>query len=198
MLFLAKHIWARPMLMILGMRLKIHGKENIDKKQHYLIVANHASYSDIPVLFRTLPFNVHYIAKAELKKVPLLGWYMKTAGIIFMDRKNNRNAKASIIASGELMKKGKSVAIFPEGTTSITGEVAKFKKGGMHVAMAAESIILPIKIKGSFEAWPSTSNFKIRGGRIDVIIDKPIPFEDYKDEDVNVFLTKLRQQIIDL
>ncbi|OIQ36775.1 MAG: hypothetical protein BM555_02050 [Crocinitomix sp. MedPE-SWsnd] len=174
------------------------GKEHLEKGQHYLIIANHTSYSDIPALFRAVPFNLHYVAKAELKKVPFLGWYMKKSGMIFIDRQNKQRSKASIDEAGDLVKQGKSVVIFPEGTTSDTGEIAPFKKGGMHLAMASESVILPIRIKGSKKVWPSTSNFKLRGGKIEVIIDKPIPFEEYKDADLDVFLPNLRQQIIDL
>jgi len=198
MLFLAKHMWSRPLLIILGSRVKVSGKENLVKGQHYLIMANHTSYSDIPALFRAVPFNLHYVAKAELKKVPFLGWYMKNSGMIFIERQNKVKSKESIDAAGELIKAGKSVVIFPEGTTSKSGEIAEFKKGGMHLAMASESMILPIRIKGSKKVWPSDSNFKLRGGKIEVIIDKPIPFEEYKDSEFDEFLPELRQQIIDL
>jgi len=198
MLFLAKNLWARPMLIFVGSRVVVHGKEKLTKGQHYLIMANHASYADIPALFRALPFYLHFIAKMELKKVPFLGWYMGLSGMIFIDRQNKVKSKQSIDAAAELIKKGKSVVIYPEGTTSQDGKIHRFKKGGLHLALASESVILPVRIKGTFKAWPNNSNFKLRGGKIDVFIGNPIPFEDYKNRDHDEFIDEVREEVIAL
>ena len=198
MLLLAKYMWAKPVLLLFGARIKVTGLENLEKGQHYLIIANHTSYSDIPVLFSKLPFYIHFIAKEELRKVPFLGWYMDRSGMIFIDRKNKTKSRESIQNAGKLIKAGKSVVIFPEGTTSKSGEIGEFKKGGMHLAHASESLILPIRITGTRKIWPSKSYTNLRWGKVEVIISKPIPFEEYKDQNIDLFVEKLRQEIIGL
>jgi 1-acyl-sn-glycerol-3-phosphate acyltransferase len=198
MLFLAKRLWARPALIILGARVKVSGLENISKSKHYLIMANHASYSDIPALFRILPFYLHFIAKIELKKVPLLGWYMAKSGMIFIERNNKSKSVESINAAAKLIKKGKSVVIFPEGTSGNNGEISVFKKGGFHLARASESTILPIRIKGTERVWPSHQNLKIRGGKVEIIIGKPIEFEDYASIELDELVVNVRDTIISL
>ncbi|MEO9531904.1 MAG: lysophospholipid acyltransferase family protein [Crocinitomicaceae bacterium] len=198
MLVLAKYMWAKPILLVFGARIKVTGLENIEKGQHYLIMANHTSYSDIPVLFSKMPFYIHFIAKQELRKVPFLGWYMDLAGMIFIDRQNKAKSRESIDAAGELIKAGKSVVIFPEGTTSKTGEIGPFKKGGMHLALASESLILPIRITGTRKIWPSKSFTNLRWGKVEVIIDKPIPYAAYQHADLDEFVLDLRQKIVDL
>jgi 1-acyl-sn-glycerol-3-phosphate acyltransferase len=191
-------MWAKPMLLLFGARIKVTGLEHLTKGQHNLIMSNHTSYLDIMVLLSRMPFYIHFIAKQELRKVPFLGWYMETAGMIFIDRQNKKKSLDSIRAAGKLIQSGKNVVIFPEGTTSKTGEIGSFKKGGIHLAMASESLILPIRIIGTGKIWPNKSFTNLRWGKVEVIIDKPIPFEDYKEQDQKKFAAKLRQQIVDL
>ena len=198
MLFLAKHLWARPVMLVLLGRVKVHGKENLKKGEHYLIIANHTSYSDIPTLFRSVPFYLHFIAKAELRKVPFLGWYMAKSGMIFIDRQNKSKSKRSLGKAGELIKTGKSVVIFPEGTTSEDGVIMPFKKGGIHLAHESQSTILPVRIKGTNRLWPSENMLKMRSSKVEVIIGEPITYESYKERDHNEFLEELRQQIIEM
>lgn len=198
MLFLAKRLWARPALIILGARVKVSGLENLTRDEHYLIMANHASYSDIPTLFRVLPFYLHFIAKIELKKVPLLGWYMAKSGMIFIERNNKLKSVESINDAAKLIKTGKSVVIFPEGTSGNNGEISVFKKGGFHLAKASESTILPIRIKGSQHVWPSHQNLKIKGGKVEVIIGQPIKYEEYASIALDEFVLHVRDTIINL
>lgn len=197
-IFLAKHLWSRVMLFLLGSRINVIGKSNIQKGQHYLIIANHTSYADIPTLFRTLPWRTTFIGKNELKKIPFLGFYMKMAGMIFIDRTNPRSARASIKNSAEIAKKGKNVVIFPEGTTIKGDEIAPFKRGAILLAKEAESVLLPIRIMGTHKVWPITSNLQIRGGKITVIIGEPIPYSTYEDKSTTVLLDELRSKIVEL
>ncbi|MBD3637157.1 MAG: 1-acyl-sn-glycerol-3-phosphate acyltransferase [Crocinitomicaceae bacterium] len=192
---LAKHLWSRIMLFFLGARVQVTGKENIDKGKHYVIIANHSSYADIPTLFRTLPLYLRFIGKDELRKVPFLGFYMKLSGMIFINRRNPRKARESIIEAAKIAKSGENVVIFPEGTTIEEDTIAPFKRGTTILAMEAESAILPVRIRGTHKAWPGTSNLKIRGGRIKVNIGKPIPFDQFKDKNNTELLKELRETI---
>jgi 1-acyl-sn-glycerol-3-phosphate acyltransferase len=194
-IFLAKHLWSRIMLFLLGARVKIIGRENIVKGQHYLIVSNHTSYSDIPTLFRTLPIYIRFIGKVELRKIPFLGFYMRLAGMIFLDRSNPIKARKSINEAAIIAKTGMNIVIFPEGTTIPGDKIEKFKKGTWILAKEAESTILPIRIRGTHKVWPTQSNLKIRGGKITVSIGKPIPYADYQNKSTSEFLTDTREII---
>ena len=127
--FLAKHLWSRIMLFLLGARIKVYGKENLRKGEHYLVMANHTSYADIPTLFRALPLYLRFIGKDELRSVPFLGFYMKLAGMIFINRKNAREGRETIMSAAHTAKSGKNVVIFPEGTTIEGDQIAPFKRG---------------------------------------------------------------------
>lgn len=179
---MARKLWAPPAIFIVGGRIqKPEGIENINKKVDYLVMANHSSYLDIPMLFRSLPINLYFIGKKELKKVPFLGWYMKLCGMIFIDRQNPKKARQSLADAVTLIKKGGNVVIFPEGTTSSDGKLAPFKKGGFVMAHDCQNPILPVKIEGTFDVWPSDSNMSLKRGKVKIKVGEPIPYEDYKD-----------------
>lgn len=193
--FLAKHLWSRTMLFLLGARVKVHGKKHVKKGQPYLIMANHTSYADIPALFRGLPLYIRFIGKDELRKVPFLGFYMKLAGMIFIDRSNPRKGRESIINAANIIKSGKNVVIFPEGTTIEGDQVAAFKRGLHLLAEDAKAPILPVRIKGTHKVWPGNTNLKIRGGKITIIIGEPIPYETFKDQKTTDFLKEMKAAI---
>lgn len=183
---MARTVWGPGVLFILGGRLNIQGVESINRTKPYIIMANHLSYLDIPTLFASVPLNIHFIAKKELKKVPFLGWYMMATGMIFIDRKNTKAAKESLKAAGSLIRKGKTVLIFPEGTTSLTGELIPFKKGGFHLALEAGVDILPVSIKGTNKVWPENNAIKFKRGTIDVNIGSPLSVKEYTTDKESV------------
>ncbi|MCB9222874.1 MAG: 1-acyl-sn-glycerol-3-phosphate acyltransferase [Crocinitomicaceae bacterium] len=196
--FLAKHLWSRTFLFLIGARVKVIGKEKVIPGQNYLIMSNHCSYADIPTLFRSMPLLLNFIGKEELRKVPFLGFYMKMSGMIFINRSNARRSLESIEAAAKLVKEGKNVVIFPEGTTSETGEIMPFKRGGLELAQASKSTILPVHIKGTCRIWPGSNNFNMRNGKITVTIGDPIPFEEYGQKPTKELLVELREKIIAL
>ena len=194
-IFLAKHLWAGPALFLMGARIKVSGKENIEHGKAYLIMANHASYADIPTLFYAIPLYLRFIGKKELQKVPFLGWYMIIAGMIFIDRSNARKANQSLEKAAALANSGKNIVIFPEGTTIETGEIAPFKRGCYNLAQKAALDILPVRIKGTLELWSPSKVTKIRGGRVSVRIGEPIKNEDYRRMDAVQFLNECKDRI---
>lgn len=172
--WVAKHFWSPVALFVMQTRIKVEGFDKIDPKENYLIMANHNSFIDIPVLFKTLPFYTYFIAKKELRKIPLLGWYIKAYGMIYIDRSDRTKAKQSIAIASSLIQKGKHVIIFPEGTKSKDGNLGPFKKGGFHLAAQAGVPILPIKLHGARNVWPNKQPFNLSRGKIEVVIADPI------------------------
>lgn len=184
-LIMARTVWSPGILFIAAGKTKINGLENIDKTKTYIVMANHSSYLDIPTLFRVLPLNLHFIAKKELKKVPFLGWYMMATGMIFINRGNNKEASNSLKNAAQLIRNGKTVLIFPEGTVSEDGSIKRFKKGGFNIALEAGVEILPVAMCGTNKIWPSDSNFNFKKGTITINIGEPISLENYSYSQLN-------------
>jgi 1-acyl-sn-glycerol-3-phosphate acyltransferase len=196
-IWFAHKIWAPFLLFILGAKLKVEGIKNIDPKQSYIILANHTSYLDIPMLTAGLPILFYYVAKKEMKKIPFLGWIMTAAGIIFIDRDNKHKAIKSMRQAGNKIKGGKNVMIFPEGTFYAGKEkLIPFKKGAFHLAIHAQVPILPVAIIDATKIWPADSHLKLKTGKCKLIIGKPIETKGYTLEQVNDLLKKSYKELL--
>lgn len=156
-----------------GIKLKVEGKDNFPHDQPFIFASNHLSTLDIPCLFTAIPVNLHFIAKKELKWVPFIGWFLSATGMIFIDRSNKKKAIASLDKAGIVIKKGKNVIVFPEGTRQIGGKLGVFKKGSFMLAQKAGIPIVPIAIIGTDKILPSNST-KFSPGNVTVKIGKPI------------------------
>ncbi len=192
--WMAKRFWAPVVLKILQAKVKIENEERLDPNQSYLIMANHNSFIDFPVLFNKLPFYTYFIAKKELRKIPLLGWYIESYGMIYIDRSDRINSQKSIVAAGKLIASGKRVIIFPEGTKSKDGKIGPFKKGGFHLAKQANVPILPIKIENARNVWPNKKTFQLRRGQITVKIGNPIEQKELENMGIleqTIFVKKI-------
>ncbi len=168
---MARTMWAPFVLWSCGIKLVVKGLENIDPAQPYVLVSNHQSYLDIPVLFRAVTINLYFVAKKELKKIPFLGWYMMATGMIFIDRSNRAKSIASLQRAAKLIQKGKSVIMFPEGTRSKDGYLAEFKKGPFMLARQADVHVLPVGISEPDGHWKINSLKRIT---IEVNVGKPV------------------------
>jgi 1-acyl-sn-glycerol-3-phosphate acyltransferase len=191
---MARTMFAPGILWLCGVSLEIRGKENLSNDESYVFVANHLSYLDIPVLFRAIPHGLHFVAKKELKFVPFIGWYMFATGMIFVDRSNRQKAIASLDRAGKLIKKGKDVLMFPEGTRSRTGNVAAFKKGPFMLASKADIAVAPVAVVGTDKVM-SPKSFVIKPYKVKINIGKP---NRIKGDDIKSFIEFNRAEIIKL
>jgi 1-acyl-sn-glycerol-3-phosphate acyltransferase len=148
-----------PMILAISMvRVKARGLENVlDEPAIY--AANHASQLDIPIICTRVNRPMFFIGKIELKKIPILSQYMKIVGMIFVDRRNRERAMASMRTAIQDIQGGKSIAAFPEGTRTKTGELLPFKKGVFTIAKEGRIPIVPIAVIGSAKALASGSFF---------------------------------------
>lgn len=198
MAWIAKYFWSPFVIPLIGGKLIIENGDRINPKQSYLIMANHNSFIDIPVLFKAMPFYTYFIAKKEIKKIPLLGWYVGAYGMIYIDRSDSAKAKVSIARAAQLIEAGKHVIIFPEGTKSKDGKIAAFKKGGFHLAEQSNVPILPIKIEGAIKVWPNKQPFKLGFGRITVKVGKPITTDELEKMELQTRVDYVRSVIENL
>jgi len=147
--------WSGAVVRNARMNVEVRGREHLDPSRTYVVMSNHQSHYDIPVLFHVLGSNLRMVAKAELFAIPLWGRAMHDAGFISVDRSNRERAIASLSAAKETLAQGINVFIAPEGTRSRTGKLLPFKKGGFNLALDAGLPILPIAVRGTRDALPA-------------------------------------------
>lgn len=187
----AMYIWSKFHLLVLGGSVKVIGKEKLDKNKPAIYVANHSSHFDIPVLFNNIGFFLHFIAKIELKKIPLFGWGCSMVDIIWIDRKNKVKAQQSMKAAGEHIKKGLNVISFPEGTRSKTGEIGMFRKGSFLLAQQADIDIVPLYLKGTRPLNPPGS-MSFRPSKVTIVVGDRLPIENYKNHKPEEFANEVQ------
>ena len=179
------YIWVMP-----PWSVSIHGKENIDTDETYVIVSNHQSLVDILVAF-TLFTHFKWVSKAELFSIPLIGWNMSLNRYIKLRRGNSTSIKQMYTACEKHLNQGSSVYLFPEGTRSESGHMRPFKEGAFVLAKRLNRPILPIVMNGSRTAVPKGS-FNFHGEtHVEVTILEPIPAETFRDEEARALADRV-------
>jgi 1-acyl-sn-glycerol-3-phosphate acyltransferase len=159
-------------------RLHIHGREHIPLKGGAVIVANHSSYLDPPVMCSCIDSRiVHFMARDTLFKSRFSRWYFRSVRVIPIDRtRGDLGALRQAIAT---LKEGKVIGLFPEGTRSPDGQMRE-AKGGIGFLIAKGSVpVVPIYIDGTYKAFPKGAS-KLRPARLSVRVGKPITPEEIK------------------
>lgn len=188
-------LWTWLVLRLGGITLRVHGDENIDPQQAYIFMVNHQSNVDIPVLVQALArFQLRWIAKKELLRVPFFGWAMWATKHITVDRADPADAVKSLERAKEKIAAGISVVVFPEGTRSHDGRLLRFKKGGFLLAVKAQTPIVPVTINGSGAILPSGA-WRLRAGSIEVAIGKPISVEGHRAGKLRMLSEEVKQAI---
>lgn len=170
---MASRVWAPGLLYGAGVRFTVEGAEAIDWSKPYLIVANHQSVIDICALFRAVPVPLRFLLKREMTRVPFVGRYAKSTGMLFIDRDNRRAGPRMLRDAAAMLRDGNSLCVFPEGTRSRDGRVAAFKGGPFQAAIDAGVEILPVAIIGAGAVLPPSGLFRVRPGRIAVRFGTP-------------------------
>jgi len=189
--------WSRINLVVANIKVDISGFENIKPDTSYLVIANHQSHMDIPVLVAHLPLRLTFMAKKELFKIPFFGWGMQAAGVLKIDRSNRKKAIQTLKnAERIVLENNFSVMAFPEGTRSPDGNIQSFKKGPFVMAIDTGLSILPISVRGTYKILPKKSLI-LKPGRVRVKIHPPIEITYHLFETRNELVEKTRQVIIE-
>jgi len=188
-------LWTWGIFKIGGIRVKVRGLEGLNPRRPYVFIANHQSYIDIPVLIKALPgFQLRWIAKKELLRVPLFGWAMWSAKHIIVDRFNLSKAKASLKKAEQRIREGLSVVIFPEGTRSSDGKLLPFKRGGFVLAVKTRTPVAPVTIAGSGAVLPR-GDWRIREGEIEVVVSEPVAVDPYRAGHTRELVSRVRSEM---
>ncbi|HMB38601.1 MAG TPA: lysophospholipid acyltransferase family protein [Wenzhouxiangellaceae bacterium] len=165
--------WARVIAYLTPMRVEIEGAEHIDPDQSYVVVANHQSQYDIPLIYGFCGLDLRWVMKSEIGKLPFIAQGCRAIGHIFIDRGNPDQARDAINSAVGRLPRGTGVLFFPEGTRSRSGELIKFRKGAFRVAVDRNLPVLPMTVIGTRELLRPGS-FRIRPGRARLVIHPPI------------------------
>ena len=190
--------WARALLAVSGLKIKVEGLEKITKDGSYVFVSNHLSYMDTPVALASIPVRFRFLAKRGLFQIPFLGWHLGRAGHIRVPREDARAAvKTMTLAAQVVREEGISLLIFPEGGRSRTGEMRDFKEGAAYIAIKAGVPLVPVALKGTREVLPFGSGV-VKRGTVAMRIGDPIPTAQASPHDRVRLTEELRHRIVAL
>ena len=189
--------WARGLFKLCGIELEVQGAEHMKPDGAYVIVANHASYMDIPALFASLPKLPQFMAKGELARIPFLGAALRAGRHILVNRGNHAGARRSLDSAAEHLKSGAAILVFPEGTRSTSDAIGHFKTGAFRLAKLGEVQILPVGISGTRYLLPKHGRL-IRPHRVSVHIAPPLPLAQVRDTSLNELSQRTRMLLAEL
>lgn len=186
--------WAAMVLGIVGARVRVTGAERLDPSANYVVVSNHLSLMDTPLLLGWLPVPFKFLAKRELLKVPFIGWYLNRAGHLTVDRASIRSSLTSMNECARLIRERRlSVLIFPEGTRGL-GELQPFKDGAAYLAIQAGVPVAPVAIRGT-EKVLSAKSSHFRPGDVELVIGDPVSVEGLTLKDRGSLTADLEQRV---
>jgi len=189
------NLWAKILLLICNINVKVIGKENLLYGKSQIFMANHQSDFDVLIALACIPVQFRWIAKKELFSIPLFGAAMKSAGYIEIDRHNREKVLQSIDEAALRIRNGKSIMTFPEGTRSRDGEIDDFKLEVFHLAIKSGVPIVPVSIIGSGRIMPKRS-VRIKPCQIKLVIGEPIDVNNFDIENLDKLTERIRNTII--
>lgn len=190
--------WARVLLWVSGVRVKVEGLEKISPDGSYVFVSNHLSYMDTPVILANIRVQFRFLAKSGLFQIPFLGWHLARAGHIRVPREDARAAVKTMGIAAQLIRDaGISLIIFAEGGRSRTGELGGFKEGAAFIALRAGVPLVPMCLKGTREVLPFGSGH-IQSGTVIMRIGEAVSTEGATDRDRARITAELRSRIVEL
>ena len=152
-------LWGKIILKMFLIPVKVEGRENLEKDQSYVFVANHQGSFDIFLIYGHLNRNFKWMMKQQLRKIPFLGYACAKSHQIFVDKRGPSKIRKTYEEAREILKEGYSVTVFPEGARSFTGHMGHFKKGAFALADELQLPVVPLTINGSFNILPRTKGF---------------------------------------
>ena len=188
--------WSQRLLSDARIELSVRGLEHATPGENFVVMSNHQSLYDIPVLFQALQRRVRMVAKRELFRVPVWGRAMRVAGFIEVDRDNHERAVESLRRAADAIESGTDVWISPEGTRSRDGSLQAFRKGGFHLALDAGVSILPVSIDGTRRVLAARGHTVHPGATVAVTVHAPVDSRQYSPDDLEPLMERVRAAIL--
>lgn len=184
--------WANTLLKVAGVKVTVHGLENIPKDTNVLYIGNHQGNFDIPIYISQIPGLKGFVSKIEVKKIPGVRTWMEYMYCVFMDRSSLRKAGEAIIEGVKILKKGHSLVIFPEGTRSRGDKMGDFKAGSFKLATKSKVPIVPITMNGSYKIMEDNKKkWIVKPTHVDLYIHPAIETANLSKEEQDALHTKV-------
>jgi 1-acyl-sn-glycerol-3-phosphate acyltransferase len=152
-------VWAWCILKLFLIPVKVEGRENLEKNQSYVFVANHQGAFDIFLIYAYLNRNFKWMMKYQLRSIPFVGYASVKSHQILVDKRGPKKIKASYDAAMAILQDGMSLTVFPEGARTFTGHMGFFRKGAFALADELQLPVVPLTINGSFNIMPRMRDF---------------------------------------
>ena len=182
--------WATALLDHAEVTRTVHNLERVPADETFILMSNHKSLYDVPLLIESFPRTLRMVTKTELFRVPIWGPAMREAGFIEIDRKNSARAKEGLEVAKARLAEGINVWIAPEGTRSRSGHLGVFKSGGFRLALATGVRILPVGIRGTEKILRADGVLVTRGASVELEFGTPV--------DPELFGVERRGQLIEV
>lgn len=189
--------WTSIILWGAGTRLIVRNGGRLGRGRGQILVSNHQSWFDIFALGTALRESFSFVGKKELSRVPVVGAAWEKVGNIAIDRSNQRAAIDSLERADRLMREGRTIIMFPEGTRSTTGEMGRFKKGAFVMAIKSQVPVVPVAILGTRRIMEKGS-WRMSSGTATVIVGDPIDTSGLTLRDRNRLSRECRDAILGL
>lgn len=186
--------WCQLLARMVPVKVKITGLEHITPNQSYVVVANHISQFDIPVIYGYCGLDLRWVMKAEIRWIPFVAMACRAIGHIFINRSDPEQARQAINTAVSRLKPGTGVLFFPEGTRSRSGQLLPFKKGAFRVAVDQSLPLLPMTVIGTREIMAADS-IQLYPGEVELVIHPPISTEAHGVTDIPMLAERSRQVI---
>ena len=188
--------WARILLKVAGVKVTVHGLENIPNDTNVLYIGNHQGNFDIPIYMSQIPGLKGFVSKIEVKKIPGVRTWMEYMYCVFMDRSSIRKSGEAIIEGIKILKSGHSLVIFPEGTRSKGDNMGDFKAGSFKLATKSKVPIVPVTMNGSYKIMEnSKKKWIVKPSHVDLYIHPAIETANLTKEEQDVLPTKVYETI---
>lgn len=177
--------WAGHLLRLAGVTVTVEGAENIPQGRPCVFAGNHRSYYDIPLALTQLGAPHGLVAKKEIQSLPLVRGWMRLLHCVFLDREDPRKAMAALNEAIDIVKRGYSITIFPEGTRNkgAEGSLLEFKSGAFRIATKAKAPIVPLAITGSRDIMEN-HHMLMHPAHVTIRILPPIETEGLSKEEI--------------
>lgn len=183
--------WAGVILRLGGIRVEVRDPSGLDPGRPYVFVSNHQNLLDILALSAALPYPFGFVAKAELARVPFLGFAIRNSASVFIDRSDPRSALTSLKKAGERIRSGNSVLLFVEGTRSYSDRLQPLKKGAFAIAVEAGVAMVPVAILDAYRRMNEQQRL-MDAGTIHIVIEEPIPLDGKTRRDIPELMNATR------
>ena len=185
-------LFAETASALINLDLRVTGEENLWKARPAVFVFNHQSKADVVIGAKLLRRDMAGVGKKEIKKMPVIGKVLELGGVVMIDRKNAASAIEAMAPLVDAMRnEGKSVALAPEGTRTVSPNLAPFKKGAFHLAIQAGVPMVPVVIGNAGDVAPK-GDFVFRPATVEVEVLEPVDTSDWSAETIDEHVREVR------